>query len=199
MNDELSGQLTIWSIPAYARSALWLEAEGEAVPTAGEYGLFTLPRPAAALTLRWAGERGPALARLPWRVDTLEWDGSVRAGGYVEAIHVTEIPRVSYPVTVIYLGGQPLRHDVHGYPTSAQRERSTYQPPDFYTALAAEVGKSVTTWLVPDESPLAAIAQEALMHNLRLHFFGRLADEASAWGQTFALPILLQAVTLFGT
>ncbi len=199
MNDELTGQLTSgWIIPAYARSVLWLETETGIVQTEGEHGLFTLDHPSPQIIVRWAGMEGPALARLPWQVDTLDWDGQVQVGGYVDAIHVTELPGVSYPVTVIYMGGQPLKYHLSGYPNSSMRATPPYPAPDFYSGLAAEVRLSATTWLVPDESPLAEMAQYAMMENLRLYFFGRLADDESSWGQYFALPILLQAVTLFG-
>lgn len=199
MNDELSGQLTSsWLIPQYARGALWLETESCTVQTEGDYGQFILNAPASQLTVRWGGDHGPALARLSWQVDTLDWDGRVRVGGYVDAIHVTELPGITYPITVIYMGGQPLKQGAIGFPDTSIRAAVPYPTPEFYAPLAAEVKQAITTWLVPDESPLATVAQRALMDNLRLHFFGRLSDDESGWGSYFALPILLQAVTLFG-
>ncbi|MDX1993845.1 MAG: hypothetical protein SF029_15770 [bacterium] len=199
MNDELSAQLTLnWRIPTYARAALWIETDTGTVPLESEVGLFTLNYPAALLTLRWGSPDGPALARLPWKPDSLDWDGTVKMGGYVDAIHVTEIGGISYPVTVIYMGGQPLKASTSGFPDAALRNRPPYPAPEFYAGLAAEVGQSATTWLVPDESPMAAMAQHAMMNNLRLYFFGRLADDNSGWAAHFALPLLLQAATLFG-
>lgn len=192
MNDEHSGQLTsAWRIPPYAQGALWIEAEGSAVPTEGDYGLFTLPAPAQMLTVRWSRADGPALARLPWRVDSLDWDGTARAGGYIEALHLAAHAHDSHPITAIYLGGQPLKHTLNGPPTR----------PDFYSGLAADVGKSTTTWLVHHHSPLADLARQALLHGLRVHLFGRLLGEEGEDGtlrEGFALPLLLQAITVFG-
>jgi hypothetical protein len=199
VNDELSGQLTsTWPIPSYAQDALWLASESEVVPTEGEYGLFTLSVPSQSLVVRWGGADGPALARMNWQADTLDWRGTVRMGGYVDAIHVTQIPNITYPITVIFMGGQPLRDDMTGYPTGEGRSHIPYPAPEFYSGLASDTSPSVTTWLVPDESPLAGLAQNAIMDNLRLHFYGRLASDESEWGAHFALPILLQSVTLFG-
>lgn len=199
MNDQLSGQLTAnWIIPEYARECLWLETDTGDYQVEGPFGLFTLDAPCDMLTLRWGAADGPALARLPWRVDNLGWSGKARVGGYVDAIHITEVQGVAHLLAVIYMGGQPLKPDVRGYPGSASRRSPPYPVPNFYAGLAAEVQASVSTWLVSDQSPLAAMADQALLNNLRLHFYGQLAEEGSVWSQHFALPLLLQAVTLFG-
>jgi hypothetical protein len=199
MNDELTGQLCAgWKIPEFARDALWLETESEIIPCEGESGLFTLNEPASVLTVRWCGAKGPALARLPWQPDNLGWSGRIGFGGYVDALHVTEIPGLPYSVMVIYVGGQPLKSTTMGYPNSAVRYQPPYPAPDFYSGLAADVTESITTWLVPDESPMALMSKDAIMNNLRLHFFGQIADDASGFSAHFALPLLLQAITLFG-
>jgi len=94
MNDELSGQLTSgWPLPGYAQGMLWLDTEAGTVQAEGAHGLFQLTAPSPLVTLRWGGEAGPALAQLRWRTDSLEWDGVVRIGGFVDALHLTEDPR----------------------------------------------------------------------------------------------------------
>jgi hypothetical protein len=199
MSNELNGQLTSrWTIPLYARDALWLETDSGAVRADGEKGLFTLDAPTSMLTLRWSSVDGPALARLAWKAGNLEWDGTVRIGGYIDAIHLTEIPGVSFPITVIYMGGQPLKHDLVPYPTNTLRAHPPYRAPDFHSGLASELPESVTTWLVSNDSPLTVMAQDAMLNDLRLYLFGRLADDKSSWGTHFALPLLLEAITLFG-
>jgi hypothetical protein len=111
MNDQLAGQLG-WTIPAYARDLLWLESEAGAVPVEGAAGLFTLDAPASVLTLRWGGAAGPALKQLRWQVDSLEWDGTVALGGFIDSMHITEIEGLPAPIVVLSLGGQPLKPGV---------------------------------------------------------------------------------------
>ncbi len=199
MNDELSGQLTArWKIPDYAQNALYLESDsGDVVPTEGASGLFTLTEPAQRLFLRWGGAAGPALAQLRWQVDSLEWDGSVKIGGFVDMLHLTEISGAPYPITMLVISGQPLQPGTKPYPNAALRQQIPYVAPRFDAALS-ELEENTSTWLVGDESPLLALAQDALVSKLGVYAFGHLADEKSGWHHHFALPILLEAMTLFG-
>lgn len=200
MNDELNGQLTSnWLIPAYARDMLWLETPAETVRVEGAHGAFSLSVPAGILTLRWGGENGSALARLRWQVDTLEWDGSVRIGGYIDALHITESLDLPDALTILQVGGQPLNPGVQPYPTFAFRKRVPYDVPSFFDALADDVPESVTTWMALADSPVLVLAQEALVAKMRVHCFGSLADENAGWHEAFALPIVLEAMTLFPT
>src|SRR3954471_4373088 len=115
MNDQLSGQLG-WPIPVYARNLLWLESGAGVCKLEGAQGLFTLDAPAQVLTLRWGSAQGPALTQLRWHADSLEWDGSVRVGGYVDAMHSTELDDLPAPITILHLGGQPLKPEISAYP-----------------------------------------------------------------------------------
>ena len=45
---------------------------------------------------------------------------------------------------------------------------------------------------------MLTLAQDALVSKLRVYCFGRLAEEDGGWHEHFALPILLEAMTLFG-
>jgi hypothetical protein len=196
MNDERSGRLTsTWTIPAYAQAMLWLDTEAGAAQTEGIHGTFQLGAPAEMVVVRWGGADGPALAQLRWRADSLEWDGAVRIGGFVDTLHLTGEP---YPVGLLSVGGQPLRYGAAPYPSADERSRVPYTPPLFSDGLAEEVEEGMTTWLAPDDSPLLAMAQDALVSKLRVYCFGRLAEEDGGWHEHFALPILLEAMTLFG-
>ena len=196
MNDQLSGQLG-WTIPAYARDLLWLDSEAGAVRLEGAQGLFTLNAPAQVLTLRWGGANGPALAQLRWRVDSLEWDGSVRIGGFVDALHITEVSDLPAPMVVLQIGGQPLKPEVSAYPARAVRSSVPYPVPSFFDGIAEEVDETVTTWMSLDDSPALTLAQDALVSKLRVYCFGRLAEQMAGWHEHFALPIALEAMTLF--
>jgi hypothetical protein len=200
MNDEIRNQLTdTWSIPAYARNHLWVEGMSGAAQAEGEHGEFELPSPSPDLTIYWQDvHQGAALAHMPYKPATLNWDGRVRIGGYVDAIHITPINGGEVTVAVIHLGGQPLHHHIEPYATPYAREQASFAP-DFHTALCSNVAESFSTWLALEDSPLTRMAYDSMLNNLRLHCFGRLADDASGWGNLFALPILLEAVTVFGS
>ena len=199
MNDELNGQLTSgWRIPAYARSLLWLDAESGVVKTEGEYGLFQLRDSAHLLTLRWGGADGPALTQFRWQPDSLNWDGSVRLGGFVDAMHLTEALDLTEALAILYLGGQPLKPSASPYPTYADRRRVPYPIPAFQDDVADQVEETVTTWMALADSPLMALAQDALVSKLRIFCFGRLAEAEAGWHEHFALPLVREALTLFG-
>lgn len=196
MNDQLSGQLTTaWQIPEYARDMLWLETDAGIVRAEGVHGLFTLPAPAEVITVRWGGESGPALAQLRWQVDTLNWDGAVRVGGFVDAMHLTSLPRMPEPIVVLTVGGQPLKPSVTPFPTADQRRSVPYAPPDFFDGVADDIDESITTWATFEGSAPLALAQDALVSKMHVYCFGHLAD--TAWQDYFALPIVLESMTLF--
>jgi hypothetical protein len=190
MNDERSSQVTsAWPIPAYAQTMLWVDSDSGAAQTEGRNGLFQLPAPAPTVIVRWGSADGPALVQLRWRTDSLDWDGAIRVGGFVDTMHLTGEP---YPIALLHVGGQPLRHDTLPYPGAGQR----LVAPSFADGIA-DVDEGVTTWLAPDESPLLSLAQDALVSKLRVYCFGHLADEEAGWHTHFALPILVEAMTLF--
>lgn len=196
MNDQLSGQLTsTWTIPDYARDMLWLETDSDVVQAEGPRGLFTLESPADVLTLRWGGESGPALAQFRWQPDTLEWDGAVQTGGYIDAMHLTDLPRMPEPIVVLLVGGQPLKPAVTAFPRAEARRQAPYPVPSFFDGLADEVPEGITTWVSFEGSAPLALAQDALVSKMRVFCFGHLAE--TAWQDYLALPILLEGMTLF--
>ncbi len=196
MNDQLSGQLG-WNVPAYARDLLWLESDSRAVAVEGAAGLFTLDAPAEVLTVRWGGAQGSALQQVRWQVDSLEWDGAVAIGGYVDSMHITEIDGLPAPIVVLSIGGQPLKPGITPYPNRAARRAIPYPVPDFYAAIADNIEESVTTWIAFDDSPALTLAQDALVSKLRVCCFGHLADQKAGWHEHLALPIALEGMTLF--
>ncbi|MFN8452189.1 MAG: hypothetical protein U0521_27235 [Anaerolineae bacterium] len=196
MNDQLSGQLG-WTIPAYARDLLWLTSETGAAKVEGAQGLFMLDAPAEVLTLRWGAADGPALARLRWQVDSLGWDGVVRVGGYVDAMHITELDDLPAPVTILHVGGQPLKQGVTAFPGRAARRAVPFPVPSFFDGIADDVDETVTTWVALEDSAALTLAQDALVSKLGVYCFGRLAAQAAGWHDQFALPLALESMTLF--
>lgn len=196
MNDELTGQLG-GDIPEYAQSSLWLETESGVYQTEGESGLFELDASARMLTLRWGHESGPALAQLNWQIDNLQWNGVIQIGGMIEAIHLTDLPGMDTSIIVIHLTGRPLKAAAFPYASPAQRNTASYDSPDFLDSLVEDVDDTTTTWLVGDDSPLYALVHDAMLNNLRVWFTGQLAEDGSGWEKLFALPLLLETVTLF--
>ncbi len=197
MNDELTAQLTSdWLIPTYARRLLWLETDADTVQVEGARGDFKLTFPAPILTLRWGGADGPALTQLRWQADSLEWDGSARIGGYVDAIHVTEQTDLPDALTILQLGGQPLKPGP-AYPTAAQRRQVPYAVPSFFDGIDQNVAESVTTWLALTDSPALMLAQDALVSKIPVWCYGSLAEDDAAWRELVALPLSLDAMTLF--
>ena len=198
MNDELSGQLAShWRVPVYARGLLWIETETDLVRVESERGAFALSAPASILTLRWGGGKGPALAQLRWQPDSLEWDGSACIGGYVDALHITEQLDLPDPVTILHVGGQPLKPGTAPFPSAAQRSQAPFAVPSFFDGIAQGVPESVTTWVALTDSPALVLAQDALVSKMSVYCFGHLADDDAGWHEAFALPLALEAMTLF--
>ena len=184
-----------WEIPLYAQDKLWIAGNQGSVRAQGAQGRFAPDESSTRLTLRWDGAEGVVLAQFPRRPETLGWKGTIAAGGYIDALHVTELPGLDTPVMVIFLDGQPLQHNLSPWPAAAAR--APYTAPDFFDGLIADFPEQITTWLVSAESALAALAHDVLTNNLRLYCFGQLAAEAGGWHKHFALPILLDSATLF--
>lgn len=200
MNDGLTGTLTAgWRIPAYAQGMLWLETPLECVQMDGEHGAFALSHPSEMVTLRWGGAEGSALARLMWRADSLEWDGRVGIGGYVDTLHMTAIDDEEGEIGLVVLtvGGMPLQPGVMPFPDAAQRRGVPYPFPGFRERLCEEIEETITTWIALEDSPALALAQDALVSKLRVYVFGRLADEDSTWDRALALPLMLESMTIF--
>ncbi len=198
MNDTTGGQLTDgWQIPAYAQGMLHVDGGTGLITAEGPTGLFELEAASEYVTLWWGSVGGSALAQLRWQADNLGWTGTVRIGGGIDALHITALPGLEGALLLLHVDGQPLSPEFTPYPAATQRRLLPYPLPDFLEAVDEDVEPSNTTWLVPEASPLAAIAQDAMMNNLHIALQGHLADEAQGLHTHFALPIVLDAITLF--
>jgi hypothetical protein len=197
MNDERSTQLSQgrWNIPRYAQAALWVQADhGECVRPEGPQGLLSFGAPAALLALRWGSAQGPVLRLLAWQSDSLGWRGEVCVGGLVETIHYTAWD--DELLACLSISGQPLWPRLAPFWGAAQRGQALPMP-DFYEGFPQDEDFQMTTWLAPAESPFLPSLETALSQQTPLYLFGRLAEEDTPWPQHFALPIVLEALTLF--
>jgi hypothetical protein len=188
MQDSITGKLSShWQIPAYAQKKLLICTEYESQTVSGVWGEFALSRPVRTLILRWGVATGPALLRFEWQSESFEWDGSVQVGGYVDAIHTMRPSAQDDPLHVILFGGHPLTY--HQFPTE--------QPENFHYSIAAGVSQNITTWVLPYDSPLMTDVRLALVHNLRLHLYGRVPETTQRL--PLSLPITLEGVTVFSS
>lgn len=198
MNDDLAGQLTSdWQIPAYAQNRLWLDTETGSAKCEGAHGLFELEAPAQILTLRWNADDGLPLTQLKWQIDNLHWDGSVRLGGLVEAIHLTELTGVDFPLAIVSFSGQALRPSTKPYPDASQRELKQFALPDYLEGVDDDSEPMTVTLITFADSPLAGIAQDSLVQKHPLHVYGTLDNNEAHREDFFALPIVWESVTVF--
>ena len=120
----------------------------------------------------------------------------LRLRGYVDAMHVTEQTELPDALTILQVGGQPLRPGP-AYPTAAQRRQVPYAVPSFFDGIDQAIGESVTTWLALTDSPALVLAQDALVSKIPVWCYGSLAEDDAAWRDLVALPLSLDAMTIF--
>lgn len=198
VNDALVGQLTQhWQIPEYAQNRLWVDSEASSAKCEGVQGLFELDAPAQILTVRWNSDEGIPLTQVNWQVDNLQWDGSVRLGGIVEAIHLTELSKVDFPMAIVFFSGQPLLPSTKPYPDVSQRDKSGFAIPEYIEGVDDSLVPMTVPLITFADSPLVGIAQESLVQKNPLHVYGRLDDSDANWHDFFALPIVWESVTVF--
>lgn len=198
MNDDLAGQLTSdWLIPDYAKGRLWLDSDGGSARCDGMYGLFELDAPTQILTLRWNSDEGLPLTQLRWQIDNLRWDGSVRLGGIVESVHLTQLPEIEFPMAIVMFSAQPLRPEIQAYPNASQRHMTQFTPSDYLDGVDDTMPPMSVPLITFADSPLVSIAQESLTQSNPLHIYGTLDNSESQWHDFFALPIIWESVTVF--
>lgn len=199
MNDETRNQLTspdIWTIPAYARDMLYVDSISGTTKAFGATGEFELAAHADDVTVYWQDiMQGVALTHLNWKADSLGWDGSIKIGGYIDAIHMADTAH-HQSALVFQLGGQPLLPDTTPYPTAKERQ-TRWTKPEFHVSLSKNTPNGFSTWIIEKDSPLARVAYDSMLNNFRLHCFGRLAGDQTGWDNLCALPILLESLTVF--
>lgn len=197
MNDELTGQLAAsgWRIPTALQSHLWLKTDHETVRVKGDVGLFTLTVPAKRLDiLVGEGDNSTRLARLHWNADSLEWHGAIRLGGQVESLTVLQVGR--QVVTAATVVGSLLKWRATPYVTAGRRGIHDVSPDSYDEGILAD-SETITTWIMPEDSPLSSMMESALLNNTRVWLRGQVAENNSPWYSEFAVPLVLERATLF--
>lgn len=180
-----------YTIPNYGVTSLLLQNGDEFAELTEPSGVFHLMNsPAVWLPLRWKTPDGPLLIVVGWRPNSLGWDGQVAVGGYIDAIHLRRDNLTGVPLAMICLGGQPMN-------LTYLKEQALALELAAHRGLAAHLPKTTTTWIIQQDDPILAIAQSALFHNVMVHLFGRLAEDDDSIVGQFALPLRLEAITVF--
>jgi hypothetical protein len=200
-----------YRIPEYARTSLFVRLpDGRNAPVAGEHGQFTAvpvsTDPDDVVTVYFGDPDTPdqasALTTLPASrlgTGTLAWDGQVRTGGYIDALHLMALPALEQELAVLTAGTQPVdaaqEYVLPPYPHIARASPAAYA--QRFEAAVRDMPETPTFWLVPGDSGLTALAQDALVSKLRVLLSGRLAPDARGWHTWFPLPLALDGMTVF--
>ncbi len=186
---------TSWKIPLYAQPHLKITTNtGKQYSITGTQGEFDLDETPLTVTVCWGDA---PLTQLDYKADSLDWNGTVRLGGFATAIHMTELQAIDMPLAIITLEAQALKPTVTPFLSSSQRSNYPYPPPDGLDGIDDDSPEGVTTWIAEIDSPLTGLMQDAMNQGHRIHAYGQLAPEEHGWHQFFALPILLESVTTF--
>lgn len=184
-----------WEIPTYAQPHLnIIPHSGNPSAISGKQGEFMLEEIPTIVTVNWGNA---PLTQLSWKSNSLDWDGTVRVGGFVTAIHMTELKAIEMPIAIITLEAHPLKPSVMPFLSPSQRANHPYPPSNSLDGIDDDIPEGVTTWIAEIESPLTGLMQDAMNQGHRIYAFGQLASEEHGWHQFFALPILLESVTTF--
>lgn len=221
----LTGHLTApdQPLPAWAierlHLALWDRDSGPetplaAAPTSGPRGKFTLDLsdeaalrlalgghregPQQAVSIGWGAALDPVLAVLPWPPDAaqraaLDWTGQVSLIGYVEQLHLQEFGGLALVVLELVGRPTPLTYDrLPALPLPPLGDRHGLHV-DRHLEDSLE---HVYYLLAEAETPLAALAQDALVSSLQVAAVASLGEQEGGWHEVVNLPLILDALTL---
>jgi hypothetical protein len=198
MAKSLSGQLSEqFKIPAYAQDMLYVVTETSVAQTSGKFGAYTLESApdgdsGEVVRLVWGTPEGPTLAF--WdstKLPTLQWDGRITVGGFIERLHAREIGGLE--VVIVEVVGGPFPRDHVSLPSVDDMRRGVFARPSD-TEPSGE--NQSYPFIILAESNLAGLAHDALVSGIAVDAFGSLASEAGRWHEVVGLPLLLDSLTL---
>lgn len=201
-SGTLTGADTAAAIPDYARSMLWLHAGGDTAPASGPRGAFTVTPAQAphAFEVRWGRADGPPLAGWPLPDDpaqdalVMDWNGSVAIGGFVERLHVGTFRGLELVIAEIEGGRLP-----DGYrrlPTLADMRAGVFsrRASDDDDPLSSRA--HTYTCLAEAGTIEAEYLHHAMISELAVDCFTRLAPQAGRWHEIVGLPLLVEGISL---
>ena len=187
-----------WEIPSYVQNHLWVETETEVAQSTGMHGHISTTTSPNILLLRWGSATGAPLNQFSYQQGMVDWRGEVRLAGDPDSIHALELADLDITLAIILFSGQPLQAHTQPYPPASERAALETYETDYWHGVNSDIPAGLTSWIADAESPLVSLLQEAMMNRHQVYVFGRLAPEHLGYHYRFALPILLEAVTVFG-
>lgn len=148
------------------------------------------------VTIGWGASLEPVLAHLPWKWGgRLDWNGTTTLIGYVEQLHLQEwaglsllvLELVGHVAPITYRRLPPLPAPAVGDRHGLHTDRPLEDSPEQVYYLLAEA-----------ESPLATLAQDALVSSLRVVATASLGPGGGGWHELVNLPLTLDGLTLIG-
>lgn len=185
-----------WKIPAYLQSHLYVETPHETVQAKGDVGLFTLTQATDTLDLVMGGAGGTRIARLAWQHGGLGWRGDVRIGGMVDSMTLLTVNE--QPLSAANVAGLLMKPNARPCVNAGKRGIADMEPMSYREGLfSLDDDEQLTTWVMPEGGGFAAMLESAMFNSSKVWMVGEVATEGSGLHTHFALPLVLQQLTVF--
>ncbi|NJL94665.1 MAG: hypothetical protein HC915_13550 [Anaerolineae bacterium] len=181
-------------LPSYTHDMLWLTA-GEELRhklTPSGVTITRLSEEMPPFTLRWGHPGGSPLMQWSSTSGQLMWDGRLRMVGRVDSLHILAEDEL-------------MIMEISGYLRDAQQPRlpslQTLQTRLFQASPMVIEPEGDPAWyafLMPLDSPLSDLAQQAFFNETSLECWGSLAHEAPGFHHLVGMPFILESLTVHG-
>jgi len=191
VRGALVADQSTWQIPRYAQSLLWVRCGGQAAPTSGARGTFTLAADDVDLTLTWGGAEGPVLAR--WSsadATTLDWRGGVGIAGFIERLHIVETRGLE--LLIAEIEGDALPPGYRRLPSLAELQAGHAARPDESSGFR----QFTYTVVALADSVYADYLHHAMVSELAVDCFASLGPHEGRWHELVGLPLLIEGLSL---
>ncbi len=144
----------------------------------------------AQIQIRWGTPDGIVLAYWPVH-EAQHWNGHVKIGGHVERLHARELGDVVFLIAEVVGGVLPIGYQA--FPSLEDMQGGVFAFDQDAEPFAAQFSYPL---IMAEDSPFAALAQDALVSNLSVDVIGKLADDVDGWQNICGLPLLIESLTL---